>query len=73
MNKLKFGWKNYFLPTPKRMRIIGDALASGGVFAGSISALNGHPYLASVVFVLAWLGKVISNFFIEEEIKEDKN
>lgn len=70
MNKLKFGWKNYFLPTPKRMRIIGDALASGGVFAGSISALNGHPYLASGVFVLAWLGKVISNFFIEEKVEE---
>lgn len=66
MNKLKFGWKYYFSPTPKRIRVFGDSLASAGVFAGTISALNGHPYLASAVFVAAWIGKVISNFFAEE-------
>lgn len=66
MSKLNFGWKYYFCPTPKRIKVLGDSLASAGVFAGAISALNGHPYLASAVFVAAWIGKVISNFFAEE-------
>lgn len=60
---MKFGWKYYFQPTPKRMRVLGDSLAAAGTFASTIVVLNGHPIAGTVIMVVAVMGKFISNFF----------
>lgn len=63
MKKTKFGWKHYFSPTPKRLRVFGDSLAAAGTFAASIVVLNGHPIAGTVIIIAAVVGKFISNFF----------
>ena len=70
-NKMKFGWKEYFKPTPKRLRIFGDSLAAAGTLGASIAVLNGHPIAGTVIMVMAVIGKFISNFFTLEETKKD--
>jgi hypothetical protein len=68
---MEFGWKHYFSPTPKRMRIFGDSLAAAGTFGASIAILNGHPIAGTVIMIVAVIGKFISNFFTDapEETK----
>lgn len=63
---MKFSWKHYFEPTPKRMRVLGDSLAAAGTFGASVVILNGHPVAGTVIMVVAVIGKFISNFFKDE-------
>lgn len=63
---MKFSWKHYFEPTPKRMRVFGDSLAAAGTFGASVVILNGHPVAGTVIMVVAVIGKFISNFFKDE-------
>jgi chloramphenicol 3-O-phosphotransferase len=63
---MNFGWKHYFKPTPKRIRVFGDSLAAAGTFGASIVILNGHPLAGTIVMVIAVIGKFISNFFSED-------
>jgi hypothetical protein len=63
---MSFGWKHYFKPTPKRIRVFGDSLAAAGTFGASIVILNGHPLTGTIVMVIAVIGKFISNFFSED-------
>jgi hypothetical protein len=63
---MKFGWKHYFEPTPKRIRVLGDSLAGAGTFGAGIIILNGHPIAGTIVMVVAVVGKFISNFFADE-------
>jgi hypothetical protein len=63
---MKFGWKQYFQPTPKRIRIFGDSLAAAGTFGASIVILNGHPLMGTIIMGVAVVGKFISNFFSDE-------
>ena len=65
---MKFGWKYYFKPTPKRLRVFGDSLAAAGTFGASVVILNGHPLAGTIIMIVAVVGKFISNFFAEEEI-----
>ena len=42
MKKVDFGWKYYFQPTPKRLRVFGDSLAAAGssaIVAWAVTAL----------------------------------
>ena len=64
--KTRFGWKYYFAPTPKRLRVLGDSLAAAGTFAAGIATLNGHPIAGTVIMFIAVAGKFISNFFVED-------
>lgn len=64
---MKFSWKHYFEPTPKRMRVFGDSLAAAGTFGASVIILNGHPVAGTVIMVVAVIGKFISNFFKDED------
>lgn len=68
--KLKFGWKEYFAPTPKRLRVLGDSLAAAGTFGASIVVLNGHPLAGTIIMAVAVVGKFVSNFFSEEPTNE---
>lgn len=63
---MKFGWKHYFAPTPKRLRILGDSLAAAGTFGASIVVLNGHPFAGTIIMIVGVVGKFISNFFTED-------
>ena len=62
---MEFGWRHYFSPTPKRMRILGDSLAAAGTFGASIAVLNGHPIMGTTIMIIAVVGKFISNFFTD--------
>ena len=66
MKNTKFGWKHYFAPTPKRIRVLGDSLAAAGTFGASIAVLNGHPIAGTIIMIVGIVGKFISNFFTEE-------
>jgi len=68
--KIKFGWNEYFTPTPKRLRVLGDSLAAAGTFGATIVILNGHPLAGTIIMVIGVIGKFISNFFSEEEAKD---
>ncbi len=61
--KTRFGWKYYFSPTPKRLRVLGDSLAAAGTFGASVAILNGHPIAGTIIMIVAVMGKFISNFF----------
>jgi hypothetical protein len=66
----KFGFKHYFKPTPKRVRIFGDSLAVASTLASSIAVMGGHPLVGTIIMVTGWVGKFISNFFTDE-VKND--
>jgi hypothetical protein len=63
---MKIGFKEYFKPTPKRIRVFGDSLAAAGTFGASIVILNGHPLAGTIVMVVSVIGKFLSNFFSED-------
>jgi len=63
---MEFGWKHYFKPTPKRLRVFGDSLAAAGTLGASIAVLNGHPIVGTVIMIVAVVGKFISNFFTDK-------
>lgn len=66
MEPLHFGWSHYWAPTPKKIRKIADSVVVACTFSGSVSSLNGHPIIGTVIFVLGFLAKIISNFFTDE-------
>lgn len=63
--KTRFGFKRYFQPTPKRVRIFGDSLAAASTLGASISVLNGQPLVGTIMLIAGWVGKFVSNFFGE--------
>ncbi len=60
---MQFGWKHYFKPTPKRIRILGDSMAAASLFVSGMAISQGHEQVALYVSVAGWAGKFISNFF----------
>lgn len=64
--KIKFGFKHYFKPTPKRFRILGDSLAGASIFVSGLAIVNGYEKIALGVAIAGWVGKFISNFFTNE-------
>ena len=65
---MNFGFKHYFAPTPKRIRVLGDSLAAAGTFGSTIAVLNGHPVVGTIIIVVAVFGKFISNFFTDGDV-----
>lgn len=71
---MKFKWSGYWKPTPKKIRKIADAIVAAATFSGSIVVLNSHPLAGTIIFVLGFVAKVVSNFFQEDEpVKKTKN
>lgn len=68
---MKFKWSGYWKPTPKKIRKIADAIVAAATFSGSIVVLNGHPLAGTIIFVLGFIAKVVSNFFQDD--KTEKN
>lgn len=70
---MKFGLSEYFKPTPKRLRVLGDSLAAAGTFGAGIAVLNGHPVAGTTIMIVAVVGKFISNFFSEDNANNGAN
>lgn len=64
---MKFGFKQYFLPTPKKLRVLGDALVALGTAAGSWTIVEGNPQAGTFIVVISVLGKFLSNFFTDDK------
>ena len=60
--RLKF--KNYFEPTPKRLRVLGDSIAAASLFVAGLNI--DHPKLMLSIGIAGWVGKFITNFFADE-------
>ena len=64
---MKFGFKQYFNPTPKKLRVLGDTLVALGTAAGSWTIVDGNPHAGTIIVVLSVVGKFLSNFFAEDK------
>ena len=64
--KTKFDWKGYWSPTPKLFRQIGDTLFTVFGGTGVIEGFAGDGTMASVFFLIAMVGKILTNFFKED-------
>jgi hypothetical protein len=62
----KMKWSNYFKPTPKRFRVLGDSLAASSTFAASLSIAADQKWVGIAIIVCGWAGKMLTNFFAEE-------
>jgi len=63
--------KNYYAPTPKKWRKIGDALLAVALYAQTQEALTGYTTLMQTISILGLVGKFITNFFADEEVKTE--
>lgn len=66
---MKFGWKQYWKPTPAVIRKIADAVISVTTLVGSFVTIEKNPVTGTIVMVVGVVAKIISNFFSETETK----
>lgn len=57
--------KNYYKPTPPRLRKLGDALFAASSAAQTYSILNDLKYLAVACLVIGLAGKFLTNLFAD--------
>lgn len=60
---MKFSWKEYWAPTPKKIRKIADAVVAAATFSGTILSLNDNVNVGTSIFIAGFVAKVLSNFF----------
>ena len=66
MAKVKFGWSEYFKPTPKTIRKIGDSLLAVGLMVAAMPVfMTIAPWIPHTIFAITIVGKFISNFYAE--------
>jgi hypothetical protein len=69
----KFTWKGYWKPTPLILRKIGDALLAVFSMLSVSSIATDHKYIGIATLVIGVLGKILSNFFSDNQINQDGN
>ncbi len=57
---------NYYKPTPKRWRKIGDSIMGLGTLITGISAFTLPPYITLIASVITYIGKTITNFATDD-------
>ena len=57
--------KNYYKPTPKKYRQLGDALLGVSTFITAAAITNNYPTIAIVSLIIGSAGKFLTNFFSE--------
>lgn len=62
---MKFGFKHYFKPTPKKIRKIADSLSAAALAASSYAFISDYQVFAYITLASAFIGKFISNLFSE--------
>lgn len=60
---MKFSWKEYWAPTPKKIRKIADAVVAAATFSGTLLSLNDNVKVGTAIFVSGFFAKILSNFF----------
>jgi len=58
--------KNYWAPTPKFFRAMGDTLLSISTLATTYSVLNDDKYIALICLFAGVIGKFLTNFATNE-------
>ena len=69
---MKISIKNYYQPTPKKLRKIGDALLGSSQFLTGYAVVMDEKWLAFTCIANGTIGKLITNFFVEEVEPQDK-
>ena len=64
--------QNYYAPTPKKWRQLGDALLAVALM-GIPAELAGYKWVGLTLFALGIIGKFLTNFFKEEENAQNNN
>ena len=57
--------ENYYKPTPKKWRKLGDAIQDVGIIVGSFTAVTTSPLIGIIAIGIGRLGKIITNFASE--------
>lgn len=57
---------NYWSPTPKKWRRLGDSLLASGTAVTSLAIINDHKTIAISALIMMVLGKFLTNFFKED-------
>jgi hypothetical protein len=63
---MKFGWNQYWKPTPKGIRKFADSLSAASLAVSTYSFVNDYKAVAVVVLIAAGVAKFLSNFFAED-------
>ena len=58
--------KDYFKPTPKRLRILGDTLLAVSTMVTASAIAGNSKWLAVSSLIVGVLGKFMTNFFKDE-------
>ena len=66
---MKFDIGGYYKPTPSGIRKVGDVLQYGAQVVAGASIVNEKPELGLIVMIIGAVGKVLSNFFVEDDAK----
>ena len=59
--------KNYYNPTPKRGRKLGDALLGVSTTITGYAIMEDYKWIAFSALILGVIGKFLTNFFGDEE------
>jgi hypothetical protein len=59
--------KQYYAPTPKKWRKIGDALLGISTMITGLSIVEEYKWLAIISLTLGVIGKFLTNLFTEDE------
>ena len=65
MSNIKFGKDQYYQPTPKNIVKAANSVITACTFAGSAASLNNQPIIGTIIFVLGYLAKIVSEYFGE--------
>jgi hypothetical protein len=57
---------NYWQPTPKKWRRLGDSLLAAGTAVTGWAILDEHKYIAVTALLMTVVGKFLTNFFKDE-------
>lgn len=68
---MKFGIKEYFKPTPKKIRKIADSLSMAALAISGFTFVQDYKTAAYITLSSAFLGKFFSNLFSEDEVKSN--
>jgi len=63
---MKFDISGYYKPTPSGVRKVGDIMQYGAQVAAGASIVNEKPEIGLIVMIVGAVGKILSNFFVEE-------
>lgn len=57
---------NYWAPTPKKFRQLGDALLAAGTAVTGWAIMDEHKVIAITALLMTVVGKFLTNFFKED-------